>query len=56
MLIITSPHEKFPINIINFEQKTCIKYLSVYIDQHFNLPVLKQLYYTLIYPYLNYAV
>ena len=47
MLIITSPHEKFPINIINFEQKTCIKYLSVYIDQHLNLAVLKAtLYYT----------
>ena len=47
MLITTSPHEKFPINIINFEQKTCIKNLSVYIDQHLNLAVLKAtLYYT----------
>ena len=30
------------INILNFEQKTCMKYLGVYTDQHLNfLPMLK---------------
>ena len=83
MLITSSRKKVTPINILNFEQKACIKYLGVYIDQHLNwkdqithvknkvsknigilyklrhyvsIHVLKQLYYTLIYPYLNYAV
>ena len=29
------------INILNFEQKTYMKYLGVYTDQHLNLPMLK---------------
>ena len=84
MLITSSRKKVTPINILNFEQKACIKYLGVYIDQHLNwkdqithvknimvsknigilyklrhyvsIHVLKQLYFTLIYPYLNYAV
>ena len=84
-MLITSPRKNvIPINILNFEQKACIKYLGVYIDQHLNwkdqithvknkvstrnigilyksrdyvsIHVLKQLYYRLIYPFLNYAV
>lgn len=36
-MIITSPHNKVtPMNILNFEQKTCIKYLGVDIDHHLN--------------------
>ena len=73
----------FSNKILNFEQKTCIKYHGFCIDQHLNwkdqithvsnkvsknigilyklrhcvcIHVLKQLYYTLIYSYLNYAV
>ena len=73
----------FSNKILNFEQKTCIKYLGFCTDQHLNwkdqiihvsnkvsknigilyklrqyvcIHVLKQLYYTLIYSYLNYAV
>ena len=83
MLITSSRKKVTPINILKFEQKACIKYLGVYIDQHLNwkdqithvknkvsknigilyklrhyvsIHVLKQLYYTLIYPYLSYAV
>ena len=83
MLITSSCKKVTPINILNFEQKACIKYLGVYMDQHLNwkdqithvknmvsknfgilyklrhyvsIHVLKQLYFTLIYPYLNYAV
>ena len=83
MLITSSRKKVTPINILNFEQKACIKYLDVYIDQHLkwkdqithvknmvsknigilyklrhyvSIHVLKQLYFTLIYPYLNYAV
>jgi len=87
-MLINSPRKKAThINILNFEKKTWIKYLGVYIDQHLNWKdqithvknkvsknigilyklrqwvymwhvsnhVLKQLYYTLIYPYINYA-
>lgn len=34
MLITSSRKKVTPINILNFEQKACIKYLCVYIDQH----------------------
>ena len=70
------------INILNIERKTSIKYLAIYLDEHFNWKtqiahvqrkltkdlgilnqlrnylnskMLRQLYYTLIYPYLNYG-
>ena len=83
MLITSSRKKVTPINILNFEQKACINYVGVYIDQHFNwkdqithvenkvsrnigilyklrhyvsIHFLKQLNYTMIYPYLNYAV
>ena len=36
-MLIQSPRKKVtPMNILNFESKTCIKYLGVYIDQYLN--------------------
>ena len=84
-MIIASPKKKTNISITtcHIEQKSQIKYLGVFIDEHlkwdaqlqhinnkrtknigilFNLrhymPInaLKQLYYTLIFPYLNYGL
>ena len=77
-MMITSPKKKTNIRITacNIEQKSQIKYLGVFIDEHLKwdaqlqhiitknigilfelrhyvpLSTLKQLYYTLIYPYL----
>ena len=84
-MIITSPKKKTYITITawNIEQKSQIKYLGVFIDEHLkwdaqlqhinnkitkyigilfklrhHVPIstLKQLYYTLIYPYLTYGL
>ena len=84
-MIITSPKKKVSIRITtcNIEQKSQIKYLGVFIDEHLkwdaqlqhinnkltknigiickrrhyvSLNTLKQLYYTLIYPYLDYGL
>ena len=84
-MIITSPKKKTYITITawNIEQKSQIKYLGVFIDEHLKwdaqlqhinnkitknigilfklrhyVPIssLKQLYYTLIYPYLTYGL
>ena len=85
-MIITSPKKKTNIRITawNIQQKSQIKYLAVFIDEHLKwdaqlqhinnkitknigilfkltrhyvpLSTLKQLYYTLIYPYLTYGL
>ena len=84
-MIITSPKKKTNIRITacNIEQKSQIKYLGVFIDEHLKwdaqlqhinnkitknigilfklrhyvpISTLKQLYYTLIYPYLTYGL
>ena len=84
-MIITSPKKKTNIRITacNIEQKSQIKYLGVFIDEHLKwdaqlqhinnkitknigilfklrhyvpISTLKQLYYTLIYPYLMYGL
>ena len=84
-MIITSPKKKTKIRITacNIEQKSQIKYLGVFIDEHLKwdaqlqhinnkitknigilfklrhyvpISTLKQLYYTLIYPYLTYGL
>ena len=83
--LITSPKKKTNIRITacNIEQKSQIKYLGVFIDEHLKwdaqlqhinkkitknigilfklrhyvpISTLKQLYYTLIYPYLTYGL
>ena len=82
-MIINSPQRKCrKICILNLEQKHCVKYLGLFIDDHLNwknqlkhinskisknlgilyklrgyinLKILKHLYYTFVYPYLNYA-
>ena len=84
-MIITSPKKKTYITMTawNIEQKSQIKYLGVFIDEHLKwdaqlqhinnkitknigilfklrhyvpISTLKQLYYTLIYPYLTYGL
>ena len=84
-MIITSPKKKtnIRITVCSIEQKSQIKYLGVFIDEHLkwdaqlhhinnkitkNIGILfklrhympmstrKQLYYTLIYPYLTYGI
>ena len=81
--VISSSHKNIQINISNIQQKNCIKYLGVYIDNklswtphishvndkisknigiinklryYLDLHVLKQLYYSLIYPYQQYGI
>lgn len=83
-MLITSARKKVKkIKIANIEQKSYIKYLGIYLDEHFDweqqirhvnnkiakntglinkrryfldLKMLKQLYDTLVYPYLNYGL
>ena len=83
-MIITSKRKNIPvINIANVKQKSYIKYLGIFLDEHLSweyqikhvnnkiaknvgiitklryyldLSMLKQLYYTLVYPYLNYGI
>ena len=83
-MLISSPNKVLSKNVrlLNIEQKKCIKYLGIYMDEHLtwkdqithvtskisknlgifyklrkylNVHMLRQLYYTLIYPYLNYG-
>ena len=83
-MIITSKRKNMPvIKIANIKQKSYIKYLGIFLDEHLSweyqikhvnnkiaknvgiitklryyldLSMLKQLYYTLVYPYLNYGI
>jgi hypothetical protein len=83
-MIITSKRKNMPvIKIANVKQKSYIKYLGIFLDEHLSweyqikhvnnkiaknvgiitklryyldLSMLKQLYYTLVYPYLNYGI